>query len=204
MAASRRRSWRRRSVIASEPPIVVPANRQRAGTYTPRRRKRVAVDAFFHDKRPALCGTRFRRDDPSPQARREEKKKGRIIDPAFCYRFASKSHAAFSRPSSVSASCTFGRAATRALYAIRFCNPERSSFIAVGPAQHREQIAVGDGELLAHQVVVAGQRASTYLNLPMIRSLKNFFTSSGIVGLNSGLKFLCSSAVMKLSHSCSL
>jgi hypothetical protein len=50
-----------------------------------------------------------------PQAG-EARKKGRIIDPALnLIAIRGKTHAAFIRPSLVRASCTFGRAPTRAL-----------------------------------------------------------------------------------------
>ena len=76
--------------------------------------------------------------------------------------------------------------------------------MGIGPAQHGVEIAVGDRELLAHDIVALASCESIYMNLPMMRSRNTFLASSAIAGLNSGLKFLCNSPVMKFSYSSSL
>jgi hypothetical protein len=59
-------------------------------------------------------GPGLRRDDVRRE--RAQNKKGRIVDPALLLDLKKPApHAAFSNPSLFSASCTFGRAAMRAL-----------------------------------------------------------------------------------------
>jgi hypothetical protein len=74
---------------------------------------------------------------------------------------------------------------------------------AARPVQHREQIGVGDGELLAHHVILPVS-APSRPELAHPRSLKKALASSASMGENIGPKFLCSSVVMKLSYSMSL
>jgi hypothetical protein len=73
---------------------------------------------------PALSKNVDARDTPGHDGVMKER---RILDPAPLFgRYLQKAHAAFSRPSIFSAACTFGRAATRSLKAIRFLNSDKS------------------------------------------------------------------------------
>ena len=61
----------------------------------------------------------------------------------------------FTRPSAFIASTTFGRWPMRAAYCWMAGHLPRSKPTCVRPAEHREQIAVGDAELFAHQILLA-------------------------------------------------
>ena len=73
---------------------------------------------------------------------------------------------------------------------------------ARGPAQHREQIGVGDGELVARQILLAGE-----LLVEPVETLAEVLLGDLLKVVRRGLpekrsEVLCISDVMKLSHSC--
>ena len=93
-------------------------------------------------------------------------------------------------PSAFSASCTFGRCATRGLSSRRAPAIFQIDLHMPGPIQHRKQIRVRHREGIAHQERLFAQEPDSQSNfLPRLVTAASFM-SAEVAGLNSGVNVL--------------